>query len=230
MPSAMTRVWPSLLALLLLALPASAEVYYVTLQNGSVLETKYQPQEASWDDSVVLLMTEVGNWIGVAKNEIASVRSDAENRGFGKVIGTNTVLLGWAANDAADPNAAAAAGGRQGDPALQAMSEAIQGLYDQRSAQQNYTVQQFVQPNQMQGIPTGLVGVGTGTPIGGTGGFPTGPDGGLGGGAAGGTGPIGPGVTPGPFAGPGSSPGPLAGPGANPGGIVAGPLSGPPPQ
>lgn len=230
MPRALTRVWPSLLALLLLALPAGAEVYYVTLHNGSVMETKYQPQEASWDDSVVLLMTEVGNWIGVAKSEIASVRSEAENNGFGKVIGNNTVLLGWAANDAADPNAAAAAGGRQGDPAMQAMAEAIQGLYDQRSAQQNYTVQQFVQPNQLQGIPTGLVGVGTGTPIGGI--PPTGgTDGGFGG-ATGGTssGPIGPGVTPGPFAGPGASPGPLAGPGANPGGIVAGPLSGPPPR
>ncbi|HWM93583.1 MAG TPA: hypothetical protein VN493_22685 [Thermoanaerobaculia bacterium] len=133
------------------AIPASAEVYTVILKNGNVLETQYQPQEASFDEDMVLLMSEVGNWIGVRRDEIESVMSDAESSGFGKVIAKNTVLLGWSANDAADP-ATQQAG--QVDPAVQAM----QNLYQQRQEQQSYTVKQFVSPNETQGIPAGLVG------------------------------------------------------------------------
>lgn len=141
---------------------ASAEVFTVTLTNGSVLETQYQPQEASFDKDMVLLMTEVGNWIGVRRDEIESVVSDAELSGFGQVIGKNTVMLGWSANDAADPNAQAADG--KTDPGLSLAAQALQNLYQQRQEQQNYTVQQFVQPNQTQGIPTNLVGVATSPP------------------------------------------------------------------
>lgn len=143
----------------LLAVPVSAEVYSVTLTNGSVLETQYQPQEASFDKDMVLLMTEVGNWIGVRRDEIESVVSDAESSGFGKVIGKNTVELGWAANDAADPNAEAA-GGKQ-DPGLSLAAQALQAVYQQRQAEQSYTVKQFVQPSETQGIPASLVGQST---------------------------------------------------------------------
>jgi hypothetical protein len=152
----------ALTAVLLASLPASAEVYSVTLKNGSVLETQYQPQEASFDKDMVLLMTEVGNWIGVRRDEIESVVSDAESSGFGKVIGKNTIDLGWAANDAADPNAPGADGKQ--DPGLSLAAQALQNLYQQRQEQQNYTIQQFVQPNQTQGIPTNLVGVATSPP------------------------------------------------------------------
>src|SRR5690349_2851985 len=106
MRRSLTFVWIALLALSA-ALPASAEVFTVTLKNGNTLETKYQPQQAEFDSDMVLLMTEVGNWIGVRRDEIESVVSDAESTGFGKVIGKNTVDLGWSANDLADPNAAA---------------------------------------------------------------------------------------------------------------------------
>lgn len=141
-----------LLALLAVAaIPAAAEVYTVTLTNGSVLETQYQPQEAAFDKDLVLLMSDVGNWIGVRRDEIASVEAAAELSGFGKVIGKNTVMLGWSANDAADPAAQAA---DQPDPAVQAM----QDLYRQRQEQQSYTIKQFVSPNETQGIPAGLVG------------------------------------------------------------------------
>ena len=133
---------------------ASAEIFTVTLTNGNVLETQYQPQEAEFDKDMVLLMSDVGNWIGVHRDEIASVVSDAEQSGFGKVIGKNTVMLGWAANDAADPNAQAQG---QGDPGVSLAAQALQNLYQQRQEQQNYTIQQFVQPNQTQGIPTTLV-------------------------------------------------------------------------
>ncbi len=150
----------ALLALPALGTPANAEVYTVTLTNGSVLETAYQPQEAAFDRNVVLLMTDVGNWIGVRKDEIESVRSDAELAGYGKVIEKNTILLGWAANDAEDPDAQAKEGQGQGksDPALSATAQALQNIYDQRQAEQNYSIKQFVQPNQTQGIPARMIG------------------------------------------------------------------------
>jgi hypothetical protein len=150
-----------LLALASLALPAlaSAEIYTVTLTNGSVLETAYQPQEAAFDRNIVLLMTEVGNWIGVRKAEIETVRSDAELGGYGKVIEKNTILLGWSANDAADPDAKPEGqGNNRTDPALSATAQALQNIYDQRQAEQNYSIKQFVQPNQTQGIPARMIG------------------------------------------------------------------------
>lgn len=153
----------TILALLALPALASAEVYTVTLTNGSVLETAYQPQEAAFDRNIVLLMTEVGNWIGVRKDEIESVRSDAELGGYGKVIEKNTILLGWAANDAEDPDAKAAEGqgNNRTDPALSATAQALQNMYEQRKAEESYTVKQFVQPNQTQGIPARMVGSGS---------------------------------------------------------------------
>jgi len=53
----LARVSPLLVALALLAVPASADVYYVTLTNGTVVETARQPQQASWDPNMVLLLT-----------------------------------------------------------------------------------------------------------------------------------------------------------------------------
>jgi hypothetical protein len=151
-----------LIVLALLALPAlaSAEIYTVTLTNGSVLETAYQPQEAAFDRNIVLLMTDVGNWIGVRKDEIESVRSDAELGGYGKVIEKNTILLGWSANDAADPDAkpAEGQGNNRTDPALSATAQALQNIYEQRQEEQNYSIKQFVQPNETQGIPARMVG------------------------------------------------------------------------
>src|SRR5215218_903232 len=144
------------------AIPAAAEVYSVTLTNGSVLETQYQPQEAVFDKDMVLLLTEVGNWIGVRRDEIATVVSDAKSSGFGKVIGKNTVDLGWAANDAADPNAPGADGKQ--DPGLSLAAQALQAVYQQRQAADSYTIKQFVQPNELQGIPTNLVGVASSPP------------------------------------------------------------------
>lgn len=148
----------ALLALPALATPAMAEVYTVTLTNGSVLETAYQPQEAAFDRNMVLLMTDVGNWIGVRKEEIESVRSDAELGGYGKVIEKNTILLGWAANDATNPDEEAQQQGKPGDQAMSATAQALQNLYQQRQEEQNYSIKQFVQPNQTQGIPARMIG------------------------------------------------------------------------
>jgi hypothetical protein len=146
----------SLLALATPAIPAMAEVYTVTLTNGSVLETAYQPQEAAFDRSMVLLMTDVGNWIGVQKTEIESVRSDAELGGYGKVIEKNTILLGWTSNDNIDPSAEGQGQGKS-DPALSATAQALGNLYQLRQEEQSYTIKQFVQPSETQGIPNRLI-------------------------------------------------------------------------
>ncbi|HYN19699.1 MAG TPA: hypothetical protein VE078_01980 [Thermoanaerobaculia bacterium] len=148
----------ALAVLALPAIPAAAEVYTVTLKNGNVLETKYQPEEASFDSNMVLLLTEVGNWVGIQRDEIESVVAAAELSHFGKVIGKNTILLGWSANDAEDPNAPPAEGQTPRDPAAAATAQALQTLNQQRQAEQNYTIKQFVQPSETQGIPARMIG------------------------------------------------------------------------
>src|SRR6185295_19208755 len=96
-------------AIALLAAPIAAETYLLTLQNGTTIQSRYQPQESSWDAGMGLFMTETGNWIGMKKADIASVEQENNLRGFGFVINPTTVALGWAPNDAADPDAAAQA-------------------------------------------------------------------------------------------------------------------------
>jgi hypothetical protein len=162
MSRSLCRLGWSVLALALLAAPASASIYYVTLNNGSVLESKYQPQDASWDPHMVLLMTDVGNWIGVQKSDIQGVRVDAQSHGYGVVINATTIDLGWAPNDAAVPEAPG-----QGNPQSQAQSalmQAVERVEQQRQQEQNYSIKQFVEPNQTQGIPSRFVGAPTTTP------------------------------------------------------------------
>lgn len=146
------RLGFTLVALLLVAAPAAADLFTVTLNNGAVIESRYQPQEASWDPEMVLLLTEVGNWIGVRKDEIAEVASEVVRRGFGIPINTTTVLLGTAPNDAAVPGADQGQG--QVDPVQQAL-QILQG--QQQPAPPPYSIEQFVEPEQTQGIPAGLI-------------------------------------------------------------------------
>lgn len=155
-----SRVWLCLIAVALVASPAAAELFYVTLNNGSVLESRYQPQQASWDGNLVLLMTEVGNWIGVRRDEIQDVTSETQNRGYGIAINTTTILLGFAPNDAADPNAEPAEG-TQATVGAQVLQQFIQ----QREKENSYTVQQFVEPGETQGIPSRFVGPASGPPV-----------------------------------------------------------------
>lgn len=150
------------LALLAFAVPAGAEVFFVTLTNGTTIETAYQPQAASWDPGMVLLLTETGNWIGLPQAEIQEVRSEMQIAGYGRAIDSKTFELGFAPNDAADPNAEPA------DPAEERARMLEQRLYDQqqefdrRIAEQNYTVRQFVDPGELQGIPSRFIGSPTG--------------------------------------------------------------------
>jgi hypothetical protein len=175
MRRSLARVLPSLLALSLLAAPAGAEIYRVTLNNGQTFDTNYQPQEASWDASMVLLLSDVGNWVGVSKADIKQVEPVNETGSFGVQIAVNTYELGISANDAEAAEAATMAAGAPGTAGaggttdaraqmLQLMVQQQQLEAQQRQAQQKYSVQQFVEPNQTQGIPSSLISNSSGNP------------------------------------------------------------------
>lgn len=140
-----TRAWTLILAFALLAMPAAAEVYHVVLKNGSELETSHQPQQASWDPNMVLFMTEVGNWVGFTRDEIDNIRADDPTEGFGVQISDKVIALGWSPNDLPEE----AAPGR--DDRMASIAERMLALAEQ---QQRYSVDQFVEPNATQGIPS----------------------------------------------------------------------------
>jgi hypothetical protein len=148
------------LALLALACvaPAGAEVFFVTLNNGTTFESAYQPQAASWDSGMVLLLTETGNWIGLPQAEIKEVRSETQIAGYGRAIDDNTFELGMAPNDAMDPDAKPAEPATARAQMLEQMVQQQQQELDQRTAQDNYTVRQFVNPGDLQGIPSRFIG------------------------------------------------------------------------
>jgi len=149
------------LAAALAAVPASAELYTVNLANGTSFDTVYQPQEAPWDANKVLLRTDVGNWISIAKSDITGVVSATEAGGFGTVLDNATIELGMLANDAKTPEQLAEE--MKANP-LAAMQAQYQRQYDQMQQQQNYTIQQFVDPSQTQGLPANWVGYGNNVP------------------------------------------------------------------
>ena len=151
----------SLLALAC-AVPASAEVFFVTLSNGTTFETAYQPQAASWDPSMVLLLTETGNWIGLPQADIQEVRSESQIAGYGRMIDNKTFELGFAPNDGADPDAKPANAAEARAQMLEQMVMQQQQEMNQREAENSYTIQQFVDPSDLQGIPSRLIGTAVG--------------------------------------------------------------------
>jgi len=128
-------------------LPAGAAVFHVTLTNGSVIDSLYEPQEASWDHGMVLLLTDAGNWIGVHKDEVANVPAENATRGFGIAINATTISLGEAPNDLPAPNKDVGTANQQ----------ALQNLLQQQQPRPNYTIQQGVQTEDTQGIPSSFI-------------------------------------------------------------------------
>lgn len=158
-----SRVGMFLLSLALLALPAAADVFHVTLKNGSEVLTSQQPQQATWDPNMVLLLTEVGNWVGFAKDEIATIRAEDPTDGYGARIKDNVIALGWSPNDL--PDAAAPGGPGEVNDRLAGIAER---MLEMAERQQNYSVQQFVGTEGTQGIPSSFGGYGGGSaPFGG---------------------------------------------------------------
>jgi len=159
------RVSPFLFALALFAAPASADVYYVTLSNGSVVETAHQPQQANWDPNMVLLLTETGNWVGFPKEQITGIRAEDPTQGFGIRINDKAIALGVSPNDLPE------AKGK--DDVNQRFFDLANRMLDMAEQQQKYSIQQGVQTENTQGIPSSFSGnsSGSGLPnVGGLGG------------------------------------------------------------
>jgi len=150
-------IWLLVLVLALLAMPATAEVFHVTLANGTTVDSSVQPQQASWDPNMVMLMTEVGNWVGFPKNEIADIKVVDPTAGFGIRISNTAIALGRVSNDLPDPtkpNAAEDVNSRY----LALASKAL----ELQERQQSYSIQQGVATEQTQGIPAAFAGYGNG--------------------------------------------------------------------
>ncbi|HEV2855579.1 MAG TPA: hypothetical protein VHC97_22515 [Thermoanaerobaculia bacterium] len=145
-----SRISLSLLVFALCVVPASAEVFHVTLNNGSVIDTAYQPQQASWDPNMVLLLSDTGNWVGFPKEEIESIRAEDPTQGFGVRINDKTIALGLSPNDLPVPD-------ESGRSQQLAQSDRYYDLAERALAlaekQQNYSIQQGVATEQTQGIP-----------------------------------------------------------------------------
>lgn len=142
-------------ALILLALAAVlaapavvADVYHVRLVNGQVLDSRYPPEEASWDPGTIMLQSETGNWVGVRRSDVVRIESETEIRGYGRRLDATTIYMGRTANAAPVPGAE----GEQ-DPTR----DLLQAIYSQQQQQQDYTIEQFVEPGETGGgIPVGF--------------------------------------------------------------------------
>lgn len=137
------------LTLALTALPAAAAVFTVTLTNGAEIDTRYRPMQSPSDESKIQLITEHGNWITLPKSLVRSVESDFESRGFGTVLDTDTVVLGYSINDL--PASAA----------TEATSPTDRLIEFLRGPQQDpFTATQFGEPVEAGANPTGGIPVG----------------------------------------------------------------------
>ena len=112
--------------------PAVASIFTVHLTNGASFETRYQPKVVPGDGSKVLVVTDVGNRIYVHRDDIREVTHSSDVQGFGTMINTTTISLGWAPNDNPLP----------GDPDPRA--DMLNYLRDQQRARPDYSVDQFV--------------------------------------------------------------------------------------
>ena len=142
------RVAP-LLALcgVLAAAPAAAEVFTITLSNGTTFESRYRPRQAAWDGEMMEFLNELGTWVALPKGLVSDVAAQSETRGFGRVLDTTTVDLGIAPNDLPQETAA------EVSPA-DALAQAFN---------RNYDIQQFVEPGDVGGgLPVGY-GSGSGS-------------------------------------------------------------------
>ena len=64
----------------LAASAASAATYELTLQNGSVIQTRYRPVDAPFSTELYQLMTTVGNWMVIPKADVVSIATSSRSR------------------------------------------------------------------------------------------------------------------------------------------------------
>ncbi len=149
-----------LLSATLAGAPAAAEIFTVELDNGATFDTRYLPVEDGASGQVMLL-TEFGNWISLPRAAVVSVVSETETRGWGTVLDTSTIALGWSPNDLPVEEGAAPA-----DP-----TQRLLDYFSQRDQIPDYSVEQFVEPEASGGIPLGFTRSTT-PPLSSTGGEP----------------------------------------------------------
>jgi hypothetical protein len=125
--------------------PAAAEVYTIRLANGTTFESRYQPKQAAWDTTLVTFVDETGTEIALQQALIADVTAQSETKGYGRVLDTTTIDLGFMPNDLDQSQqimAQQAALNPQGQLAVDPNSAAAQ---------------QFLEPNAVgAGIPMGF--------------------------------------------------------------------------
>ena len=144
--------------LLVAALPATGEVYTIRLSNGTTFESRYKPKQAPWDPTFVTFVNETGNEIALPQAIVAEVAAQSETKGYGRVIDTTTVDLGFMPNDL--------------DQSQQAMAQAAAMNPQGQLAVGATDVNNFLEPNAVgSGIPIGFVGGGNFNVPQGAGGF-----------------------------------------------------------
>lgn len=151
------RSWTRGLALalvgVLVALPAVAETYTILLKNGTSFTSRYQPEDASWNPDKLIFLNEWGNLLSIDKADVESLTTETENKGFGHVLNSTTIALGWAPNDQLDLDSDEGKAALAADAA--AAATAPPPVYNQ---------EQFVEPSQATGLPLSMVGAGGFTP------------------------------------------------------------------
>lgn len=146
-----SKILGSALLLLSMAAVVGAGTYTVTLKNGTTFETRYKPVNAEWDDGIMMIGTDQGNWIALAKDDVTEVTSSVEESGFGYQLDTTTIFMGWSPNE--DPAADGSDGGGEGGASGEgnSVNDALPDPY----AQPEFTLEQFID------VPTAGTGVGS---------------------------------------------------------------------
>jgi hypothetical protein len=116
----------------LVAAPSVATVYTIHLKNGTTFETRYEPEDAPWDAGKLVFTNEWGNLMSLAKSEVDRVETDVEASGYGHMLNTTTIALGWAPNDAPAPGSEGAVARAEAQAAAAAEGEAAaaEPIYD----------------------------------------------------------------------------------------------------
>src|SRR5206468_2861333 len=95
------------------------------------------------------------------KDEIVDIKAVDPTAGFGVRISSTAIALGRFTNDL--PESAKGAASAQESKYLDLATKALEAA----DRQQHYSIQQFVEPSQTQGIPAAFAGYGGGAPTGG---------------------------------------------------------------
>ena len=144
--------------LMVLAVPASAELFTITLTNGSTFATRYQPVQSVTDENKLQFLTETGNWITLNKDIVTSITAQTETKGFGIVIDTQTIALGW------DPTSVQEAA--ESEEAEDSTAQLLRYLVARDSASaaapqpEPFSNELVVEPSETGGIPVWMTGAG----------------------------------------------------------------------